>query len=365
MNTLNLPPIGVIEGFYGKPWTQADRFDLLDFSQDHSLDFYIYAPKADAFLRRRWREPYPRENEEILREISDRALAAQVEFGIGFSPYEIYREWNSEARRILAERLRLFRDLKIKKLGLFFDDMKGDQAKLADLQAEVAHFTAEYLPDAQIILCPTYYSDDPVLDRMFGDRPALYLETLGRKLHPGIEVIWTGPKICSKEYPAAHLTQVSSALGRKLWLWDNYPVNDGPRMCPFLHLRPFTGRAGAIAPFVSAHGINPMNQASLSRIPILTELEARTAVLRGELYDAESAWLRAAQEVTGDAAFVEQLRSDLPQFLDLGWKEIGSEGRANISKIYGRFEKSPAREEILGWARGDSQVTDAETFLSQ
>ncbi len=362
---IRLPPIGIIEGFYGKPWTQAERLDFLKFARESKIDFYVYAPKADSYLRRRWRDSYPRENENILRELSESSIQSGIEFGVGFSPYEIYKEWNPDTRKVLTKRLELFHSQGLKKLGLFFDDMKGDQAKLADLQVEIAHFVAEFLPTTQITLCPTYYSDDPILDKMFGARPEHYIETLGRKLHLSVDVIWTGPKICSKEYPPAHLSKITAALGRKLWLWDNYPVNDGPRMCPFLHLRSFTGRAGEVAPYLSAHGINPMNQAVLSRIPILTELETRDHFLRGEPYSLETAWLRAATQVTGSAEFAEQMKSDLPKFVDTGWVGLGTEGRNTVAETYSRFPNTPAREEILAWTRGESQVTDAETFLSQ
>ena len=42
---------------------------------------------------------------------------------------------------------------------------------------------------------------------------------------------------------------IGEAMRRKPFLWDNYPVNDGPRMSQFLHLRAFTGRGAAIAAF--------------------------------------------------------------------------------------------------------------------
>jgi hyaluronoglucosaminidase len=50
---------GIVEGFYGSPWTPAERLDQMAFYGDMKLNTYIYAPKADPYHRDRWREPYP------------------------------------------------------------------------------------------------------------------------------------------------------------------------------------------------------------------------------------------------------------------------------------------------------------------
>ena len=49
---------GVIEGFYGKPWTRAERFELFDWMAAWGLNTYVYAPKDDLHHRALWREPY-------------------------------------------------------------------------------------------------------------------------------------------------------------------------------------------------------------------------------------------------------------------------------------------------------------------
>ena len=78
--------------------------------------------------------------------------------------------------------------------------------------------------------------------RVFGRRPDHYLEELGTRLDPSIDVFWTGEEVCARALGVGHLARVAGQLGRKPVLWDNYPVNDGKRMSQFLHLRAFTGR---------------------------------------------------------------------------------------------------------------------------
>ena len=111
-------------------------------------------------------------------------------------------------------------------------------------------------------MCPTYYSDAEVLDKVFGRRPPGYLEELGKALDPEVEVFWTGSEVCSKNYPADHLAQVTARLGRRPVVWDNYPVNDGPRMCRRLHLGA-PDRPGTLREDVAGIFLNPMNQSYL------------------------------------------------------------------------------------------------------
>ena len=52
------PVRGVIEGFYGAPWTHAARLDAVAFLAERGMNAYVYAPKDDPRHRTRWREPY-------------------------------------------------------------------------------------------------------------------------------------------------------------------------------------------------------------------------------------------------------------------------------------------------------------------
>lgn len=66
---------GVIEGFYGTPWTHAERLSQLDFYGRTKQNVYVYSPKDDPYLRERWRDEYPAAQLDRLRELVDRAAA--------------------------------------------------------------------------------------------------------------------------------------------------------------------------------------------------------------------------------------------------------------------------------------------------
>jgi len=353
------PELGTIEGFYGRPWDWAARADHVTALAPHGYRFYLYAPKADAFLRRRWSEPHPKDDFEHLTALAAHCREAGVRFGVGLSPYELYLGFDDAAREALARKLHELDEIGIDDLAILFDDMRGDLPGLAEKQIEIVDFAAERTKAGRLIVCPSYYTDDPILDRVFGERPANYLETLGAALDPVIEIFWTGPRVCSKEIGAEHLLRVGETLKRKPFIWDNYPVNDGQRMSPFLHLRGFTGREPEIGDHVSAHGVNPASQPWLSRIPMLT-LEAVYTENAG--YDTEAAFRAAAVAVAG-LELARMIETDLERLQDKGLDGLSKKETAALRNRYAAADHPCARE-IVQWLDGHWRITN-DTVLTQ
>ena len=236
------PQLGIIEGYFGTPWRWADRTHAMRTLAGYGYRFFIYAPKADVHLRRRWKEPHPKATHEALATFATACRAAGVRFGVGFSPFEVYRHFDDAARATLRARIAELDSLGLDDLAILFDDMRGDIPDLASRQAAIIAFVASCTKATRLIMCPSYYTDDAVLDRVFGARPANYLEDLGRLLDPKVEVFWTGEEVCARAFSPGHLADVAGKLRRKPFLWDNYPVNDGPRMSQLSACACFTGR---------------------------------------------------------------------------------------------------------------------------
>ncbi|HEY5070422.1 MAG TPA: beta-N-acetylglucosaminidase domain-containing protein [Caulobacteraceae bacterium] len=331
--------LGIIEGYYGEPWTWEARAETVAFLAARGYRFYHYAPKADEFLRKRWREEPPAATMQALARLSAHCRSHGVRFGVGLSPFEIYRAFDDEAKVALARKLAALDQLGLDDLAILFDDMRGDLPALAATQVEIVHWAAQRTAASRVIVCPTYYSDDPTLDRAYGDRPAGYLEELGAALDPAVEIFWTGEEVCSREYRPGHLARVAEQLRRKPFLWDNYPVNDGPNMSQVLHIRAFTGRPASMAGALSAHAVNPALQCVLSRIPALSLLESYR---QGEAYEYGGAFLRAAGEVLGpDLAALVQRHIGLLQ--DVGLDRLG-ETAGRIRACYAGLDHPGARE---------------------
>lgn len=347
--------LGLIEGFYGLPWSPLARDETITFLSDHGYGFYIYAPKADAYLRKRWREHFPEEDARHLRDVSERCRELGVRFGVGLSPYEIYRSFDAPTKADLARKLAELDVLGVQDLAILFDDMRGDLPGLARGQLEILDWIGGRTSADRLIFCPTYYSDDPVLERVFGAMPAGYLEDLGAGLDPSVEVFWTGEEVCSRAYGVHHLERVAASLRRPPVIWDNYPVNDGPVMSRSLHLRAFTGRPAEMASVIRAHAVNPASQAVLSRIPALTLAES---YCQGQDYDYGAAFARAADTVLGPD-LAAQVRGDISQLQDAGLDRLGDKAKARLRERYAAFDH-PGALEIVAWLDGVWTITRAE-----
>jgi hypothetical protein len=341
------PELGLIEGYYGLPWDWAARERVMRRLAGAGYRFFMYAPKADAFLRRRWRETPPEAETRSLAAFAAACRDAGVRFGVGLSPFEVWQDFGTETKAALADKLAFLDNLGIEDLGVLFDDMRGDLPGLAEAQVDIVHWIAGRTKATRVVFCPTYYTDDPALDMAFGVRPEGYLETLGAALDRRIEVFWTGEEVCSRAYGVNHLARVTQQLGRRPFLWDNYPVNDGPRMSPFLYLRAFTGRPAAIGDHLAAHAVNPALQPELTLLPALTLPESYRL---GDAYDYGAALAASAQAVLGpDLAVL--VRRHLMLLNDTGRDRIDPETLARLRKRYSGFDH-PAAREIVDWLDG-------------
>jgi hyaluronoglucosaminidase len=340
------PRLGLIEGYFGQPWPMTDRKAVISALAMRGYSFFHYAPKADSFLRRRWREPHPDDAFAALADLAAHCRAAGVRFGVGLSPYALFQDFSGAARTDFVAKVRTLDALGLDDLAILFDDMRGDFPELAARQAEIVHCAMAETRATRIFTCPSYYTDDRVLDIVFGPRPAGYLEALGRRLDPSVQVYWTGEEVCAREYSPGHLRRVAQTLARKVTLWDNYPVNDGPRMSRFLHLRGFTGRPAAIATEIAAHAVNPALQPHLSLIPCAT---LRSSYSEGSAYEYMRAFRDAARALCGPE-LADAFERDLMAFQDQGLERLGERAAALRGK-YEAFD-SPFAHEIVAWLNG-------------
>mgnify|MGYP001299846327 CR=1 FL=1 len=310
---------GVIEGFYGQPWTHAQRLSLMDFLASHGYNLYVYAPKNDPYHREAWREPYPPSLLDQLRELAARARSVGVAFCFAVSPGLSLRYSDDRELDQLWRKLEPLAGAGVSHFGLFFDDIPPrlthpeDQARfasLAEAQAHVAHRLLEriraavpapdvrsQLPPTRLLFCPTQYHGEP-------DTP--YLRRLGELLDEEIAVFWTGPEVCSRALTVEHTQAVARIVRRPPLYWDNYPVNDS-MMATELHLGPYTGRAPELAEVAQGLVLNPMPQYAASRWILAA---ASSYLLRPETYEPQAAWERTwravAESLGGDREAVAQ-----------------------------------------------------------
>ncbi len=118
-------------------------------------------------------------------------------------------------------------------------------------------------------------------------------------LDPAVGLIWTGPEVLSPSITAEDIANARARLGgRKILLYDNYPVNDdGRRLSMGLILGPLRYRSPQIAGQVAAYLACPMSQLGASRLPLRTVADY---LLDPSGYDPDASWQAAIADLAGD-----------------------------------------------------------------
>jgi hyaluronoglucosaminidase len=289
---------GIVEGFYGPPFAHADRLWWIDRLGALGMNVYVIAPKDDPLQRERWREPYPADEMARFGELARRGRERGVGVGFALSPGLSIHYSDPGDVAALAEKLSAFAALGSRFLALCVDDVPTELvhaadrrafASLADAHVALAHAVRRALgPDVVLWLVPTDYA---------GNDASPYLEALGAKLDPAIEVAWTGRTTVPPTVRADEASARAALLRRPPLLWDNVPVSDGP-MRIMLHLLPYAGREPGLAGHLSGVLLNPMQHARASYVAVA----GAAAFLRDpERFDAESAWRGAVRSIGAGA----------------------------------------------------------------
>jgi protein O-GlcNAcase / histone acetyltransferase len=100
--------------------------------------------------------------------------------------------------------------------------------------------------------CPTEYCASRAVPTV---NQSKYLDTVGSKLLPDIEIMWTGPKVISRRISASSIEEVARVMRRPPLIWDNIHANDyDPKR---LFLGPYDGRSPKLVPYVRGVLTNP------------------------------------------------------------------------------------------------------------
>ncbi|MGX7060186.1 protein O-GlcNAcase [Vagococcus humatus] len=302
---------GVIEGFYGIPWTHEDRLDCLHFLGEHRLNTYMYAPKDDEYQRKLWRKPYPEQELDKFKELLVVAEEEQVDFWYMISPGNDIAYTQPEEMKVLTDKLDQLINLGIRHFGLLLDDidyiLKGEAKKRfsssasahAFIISQVDQYLSQVLHDYQLVACPTEYDNS---------HDSLYLEQLNEELPSHIPLFWTGPSTLASHIRTKDIELMASIYQRPMIIWDNVPVNDYQKDYELLFMSPYENRSPYLnqASF-NVQGIvsNPMAQWEISK---LTVDNMSRYLWDTQAYKVVHAWQETLEHYTGSTELAEALK---------------------------------------------------------
>lgn len=218
------PYRGIVEGFYGTPWSHKVRLSLIDFYGRYKLNTYVYGPKDDPYHSSpNWRKPYPADQARNIHELVEACNKNRVEFVWAIHPGKDIK-WNEEDYNNLKHKFDLMYQLGVRSFAIFFDDISGEGTNPAKQVELLNRLTKEFVKVkgdvSPLIICPTDYS------RAWANpTPEGSLSVYGRTLDPSVRVFWTGDVVCS-DITRSTLAWVNSRIKRPALVWWNYPVTD-------------------------------------------------------------------------------------------------------------------------------------------
>ncbi|WP_306325990.1 beta-N-acetylglucosaminidase domain-containing protein [Streptomyces venezuelae] len=374
----SMPLRGTVEGFYGMPWTPAERLDQMDFYGDVKANTYVYAPKDDPYHRDKWRQPYPADKLAELGGLIERANANHVAFTFAVSPGASICYSDPADRAALKAKLQAVHDLGARAFSIPLDDIDytswncdgdrrtyGSPGRAAGAQAQVdllndvqRTFVASHPGTRPLQTVPTEYGD-------LGDSG--YKRTLRAALDPAVVVMWTGTDVVPPSITTAQADAASKLFGRKVFVWDNYPVNDFGATSGRLLLAPYDKREAGLSVHLNGIVANPMNQSRASKIAVFG---AADFAWNDRGYNADTSWTRAMGYLAGgDEAAAAALRvfADLehlaPTFGATPWQEQAPELSHRLERFWAEWNAGSRSEALAALRTYAVSVAQAPTRI--
>lgn len=303
----SMPLRGTIEGFYGPPWTPQARLDHMDFLGNVKANTYVYTPKNDPYLRDEWRTPYPADKLSELKSLVTEATANHVQFTYAVSPGLSICYSSQADRNALEAKFQSMYDLGVRSFSIPLDDISYTKWNCAADQTTYGAPGRESAAKAQVSLLNEIQRN--WIDKHDGAQPlqmvpteygdltdTAYKQTMRSTLDPDVVVMWTGTDVVPPSVTNEQADEVSKLFGRKVFLWDNYPVNDFGNTSGRLLLAPYDKREAGLSNHLTGIVANPMNEAYASDIAVFGTADFSW---NDKAYDATTDWKQATSYLAG------------------------------------------------------------------
>jgi hyaluronoglucosaminidase len=287
---------GVIEGFYGTPWTHNQRRRGLTHFAKKNMNAFVFAPKDDPWQRFDWRTPFQDSFLKTTEELVQLGRDLLVDVSVCVSPGLTISYSSKDDLSALLVRYTQLHKIGVRRFGLLLDDIPGDLqypedqrnfSTLAEAHAQLSNDVLSEISklgsDVSLFVCPLQYHGR-------GHEP--YISELGRKLDSKIDVMWTGRQICSEYLEVIDAENFLSHTTKRPFYWDNFPVND-VAMVHQLHIGPIQKRDAELGKHSVGLVANPMDRFEASLIPLTTIADY---LWDSSGYNHEQSWESALQE---------------------------------------------------------------------
>ena len=271
---------GFVEGYYGNPWSNADRAELMRFGGDLKLNQYFFAPKDDPYHNKKWRELYPEEKLAEIRELARVGNQSKTRYVWTIHPFMNNRirfgneaDYQADLATIKAKFTQLMK-VGVREFGILADDapspvggynsynrlMKDMTDWLTEMQGTYSGLRKE------MIFVPGQY---------WGNGREDELKSLNENLPHSTSMTLTGGKIWG-EVSESFLSTLKNNLTaggktyRPVSLWINWPVTDNSKQHLILGGGEKFLHPNVDPSLLSGIMLNPMQQSEPSKIALFS-----------------------------------------------------------------------------------------------
>ena len=284
---------GIVEGFYGQ-YTHKERLDLLAFMGPLKMNTYVYGAKSDAYHRNKWRDLYPENNINEIKELVTKGKENNVELvWTAHVGGNIDMGSQSDFDALINKFDQLY-NIGVRQFGIFYDDAYTDSTYLVEFVNKV---NREYIHKRtgvkDLIICPEQYCKT----RVSGN----YLDLLAQ-FDQDVQIMWTGDSVISEVNPSM-MEYIESKINRPAYIWWNYPVNDLGMGSQLLvgQTVGLSNEMGKMNGLVS----NPMLQAQASKFSLFSIADYGWNIAD---FDKEESWNKAVEYIIPEKEYAEAFK---------------------------------------------------------
>lgn len=318
---------GIIEGYYGVPYSAEVSQDLFRFMARYKMNMYMYGAKSDPYHSQKWADPYPTSitseqrklgylSQSMLRNITKTAHQCKVNFIWAIHPGSAFT--NSSNTTVVSKIMTKFQNmykLGVRQFGLCVDDVgiPTDEA--------VQKLNADRMTELQNLIDQKWNVEGAAPEdtvKPLNVVPQLYNfsqsdETNRQKFYAAlsetpakVDIYITGTRTWSVPN-SSDLQKGKNYLGREVSWWWNYPCNDQDvtKLFPMdtytnfsIHRR-IDGASRLEANLQNAQTIliNPMQQGEVSKIALFS---VGNYTWNTAAFDNMASWEAALPAVVGE-----------------------------------------------------------------
>lgn len=267
-----------LRGTKGWAWTPQQYLEeipwLAKFKMNFLMNCYLSLYTSRHPWKNEWWKPLPDETKAAYAEVIRACQTNGITFCFCMNP-QLWSPWpltptNTADLDQLFQNYEWAQSQGVKWFSICVDDVVWGKKGPEEVGAEDAFMVNNILqrlrkndPDAQMIFCPGPYHGD-------GTNPNdhAYLQTLGQAMDPDVYIFWVGDETITPHITRAAAESYKKAVNHRLFIWDNYPVNDER---PSMNLGPVSGRAPDLCEVADGYMSNPMEpQSEINRLPLAT-----------------------------------------------------------------------------------------------